>query len=627
MHLNLFVIDGTECDGIGSAFGERIPRVAREQSIRNHEDEAILIARAMLKAGMFQHVHGMHDFEKGGYFYRFTEDGGGSDRIYFPLLLRQQESIESSRKDRETSKPDEAQLVHETFEAQAKLFPFRTALYYPADRQSSEFVAMTYGELSRISSQLAAWLEQQDICAEGSACSPVGIFCEGLWSIVALLAVMKVGRPYLPLDPAYPAKRLQYTVEVARCRVILCTRRERSLSLLTRPGDAVKFIPLDSSRKYWGKVRVRWDRLNGASRSARESSSDSEGSSVSIEKAAADVLYTIFTSGSTGKPKAVCGTHSATLARFRWMWKKYPFDADGEVVVLLTSLCFVDSVFEIFGALGRGAAVLAIPRSMRADTDALLREAHLRKVTRITVVPSMLRSIVTSPVPIPAHIKHWVCSGEALPMSLMRLFFEKARRSSPREVFLLNLYGTTEVSGDVTFQEFSSSTFRLWGEGGVSVAPIGSPIPGNKVVLMAPIGDRALAEVPSGEVGEVFISGSHLSMGYLHDADSEKGGFVWLRRHLVKPAFITQFEYRFCSPGSPGARRWFRTGDFARESVVGSSKKSEKWRLLHFLGRRDAQVKIRGHRVDLLKFKRPYWIRAHEMLQRYTCRWFLLKAA
>ena len=56
---------------------------------------------------------------------------------------------------------------------------------------------------------------------------------------------------------------------------------------------------------------------------------------------------------------------------------------------------------------------------------------------------------------------------------------------------------------------------------------------------MAPIGDRALA-VPSGEVGEVFISGSYLSMGYLHDADSEKGGFVWLRRHLVKPAFITR---------------------------------------------------------------------------------------
>ena len=113
---------------------------------------------------------------------------------------------------------------------------------------------------------------------------------------------------------------------------------------------------------------------------------------------------------------------------------------------------------------------------------------------------------------------------------------------SPDIFAVLNLYGTTEVSGDVTFQEFSSSTYEFWGRGGgdESIAPIGSPIPGNKVILMAPMGDSAVAEVPAGEVGEVFISGSHLSMVCVYSG-------IRLSSLLLWQHFATRVAGGFCS--------------------------------------------------------------------------------
>ena len=157
--------------------------------------------------------------------------------------------------------------------------------------------------------------------------------------------------------------------------------------------------------------------------------------------------YVCYTSGSTGNPKGVMGTHRATVNRFVWMWNTFPFEP-GEVMAQKTAISFVDHVWEIFGPLLAGVPQVVIsPETVRDPADFLGTLAE-NKVTRLLVVPSLLKALAETQSNLQEtlpSLRLLFCSGERLPASLARRIQEIAP-----DVMLVNLYGSSEVAADVT---------------------------------------------------------------------------------------------------------------------------------------------------------------------------------
>ena len=165
--------------------------------------------------------------------------------------------------------------------------------------------------------------------------------------IVAVLATLKSGGAYLPLDPAYPAERLAFMVEDAAPPVVLTTSRLAPSVPERRTGKVVEVDVFSKTAPETGGARVA--------------------SPVRPE----DPAYVIYTSGSTGQPKGVVGLHRGAVNRLHWMWTKYPF-ADGEICCQKTSLGFLDSMWEIFGPALAGIETVLLPDEVVKDRRQLL---------------------------------------------------------------------------------------------------------------------------------------------------------------------------------------------------------------------------------------------------------------
>src|SRR5437660_1356923 len=155
--------------------------------------------------------------------------------------------------------------------------------------------------------------------------------------------------------------------------------------------------------------------------------------------------------------KGLQGTHRASINRFAWMWKKYPFQP-GEVCCQKTNLGFVDSIWEIFGPLLAGVPSVIIPEEAVRDPELLVQELAREHVTRMVLVPSLLRALLENVPNLQERVPEltlWSCSGEILAVEVAAKFrqvFPKAR--------LLNIYGSSEVAADVTCHEVGESDWR-----------------------------------------------------------------------------------------------------------------------------------------------------------------------
>ena len=359
----------------------------------------------------------------------------------------------------------------------------------------------------------------------------VGICMERRPAVLeAMLASLRLGAAFVPLDCELPGPRLAAILGDANLDAVIAD--ERGASAIAAAADRTGTL-------------VRIDTLPEDGPALQE-----EGRRVSAESPA-QILYT---SGSTGRPKGVVSSHRALVNRLRWMWDAYPFEA-GEVCCMRGSLGFVDSVTSLFGGVLAGVPTYVLADE-RQEPDAIARALGEAGVTRLTIVPALLQTWLTGCGEEGrewlGRIDHWVLSGEPLSGDLV----DRLRRVAPRAT-VLNLYGSTEVAGDVTAYEC-----RAREEG---MVPAGTAIDGMRVSVV----DRWGREAPCGAEGEVTVAGSGLASCYLGDPRMTADRF--------RP-----------SPDGDGARE-FRTGDLGRRRVDGG---------LEICGRADRQVKLNGVRVE-----------------------------
>jgi amino acid adenylation domain-containing protein len=364
--------------------------------------------------------------------------------------------------------------------------------------------------------------------------------------VVGLLGILEAGGAYLPLDPGYPTQRLSHMVEDSGVSVLLTTE-----PLLPRlEVENTRIVCLDRD----------WE-LIGRHPAERPSGGFPD-----------QIAYAIYTSGSTGRPKGVLGTHRGAVNRFTWMWRTYPFE-DADVACQKTSLGFLDSLWEIFGNLLQGVRLVILSDEVVADPRRLAQELIEERVSRIVLVPSLLR-VILERGDLSEQIrgmKLWVTSGEALSVDLANEF----RRQLPRAT-MLNLYGSSEVTADVT-------CFEVGATRSLSSIPIGRPIANTVAHLL----DRTGGIAPVGIPGELLVGGEGLARGYLS------------RPELTAERFVPNAQDEL-----PGARL-YRTGDRARYRHDGS---------VEYLGRSDQQIKIRGFRIELGEIEAV--LREHPLVSR-----------
>jgi amino acid adenylation domain-containing protein len=267
------------------------------------------------------------------------------------------------------------------------------------------------------------------------------------------------------------------------------------------------------------------------------------------------LAYVIYTSGSTGKPKGVMGPHRATINRLMWMYEKFPFELN-EVCCVKSPFGFVDSVWELFGPILNGVPIVLFSTSLSHNIIELTRALEKHRVTRLVLVPSLLRAIIESHtaglISLP-RLRCWILSGEPLSGALSRELL--SRREGGR---LLNLYGSTENAADVAYYEVKTDPMTF-------VTPIGRPIANTRIYIL----DERQEPVPVGVVGELYIGGAGVARGYLN------------RPELTAERFMKD-------PFGEG--RMYRTGDLGNWQEDGN---------IEYIGRNDDQVKIRGCRIEL----------------------------
>jgi amino acid adenylation domain-containing protein len=405
-----------------------------------------------------------------------------------------------------------------------------------ADRTAVTFgdQQLSYRELQAHASQLARRLRSLGVGKE----SLVGVFLErSTRAIIALLAVVKAGGAYLPLDPAYPAERVATILDDARPTVLLT--EEHLLHRL--PPHSAHAICLD-----------------------RESASGSAPADAAFEPGAnlENLAYVIYTSGSTGKPKGVMVTHRNVARLLSATEEWFHFD-ENDVWTLFHSLAFDFSVWEIWGCLLKGGRLVVVPFSISrspADFHELLAK---EQVTVLNQTPSAFYQLITvdqARSSAELALRTVIFGGEALNFKTLRPWFEKHGDRQPR---LINMYGITETTVHVTYREVTAADAA---DGARSL--IGVPIPDLQLYLL---GDGR-QPVQAGEVGEIYVGGAGVARGYLNRPELNAERFV--------PDPFSEF---------PGARM-YRSGDLARLLPDGE---------VEYLGRGDAQVKIQGFRIEL----------------------------
>jgi amino acid adenylation domain-containing protein len=418
--------------------------------------------------------------------------------------------------------------LHALFDVQADLRPEEVVVVSGEE-------SLTYGELRRRAERLGRILRRRGVGPEKIVALAVPRSPE---MIVSILAVLKAGAAYLPLDPDASAQRLAFAIADAAPACVLTT------------SSAAANLPE-------GVPRLLVDALELKDEIECRDGAD-VGSGAAVPDSAA---YIIYTSGSTGVPKGVVATHQNVVRLFESASGLFEFGPE-DVWTLFHFYGFDFSVWEIWGALLHGGRLVIVPhetaRSPFDFMDLLARE----RITVLNQTPSAFYHLMRAEeeylrLSMPLALRYVVFGGETLEFSRLATWFMR----HPTAPALVNMYGITETTVHVTHLPLS----REYSSGNASL--VGAALPDLRVYVL----DASLTPVPPGVAGELYVAGAGLTRGYLG------------RHGLTATRFVAD-------PFGPPASRMYRTGDRGRRLPDGN---------LEYLGRRDRQVKIRGFRVEL----------------------------
>lgn len=401
----------------------------------------------------------------------------------------------------QTDYPREKNII-EIFKEQVVQTPDHKALIFE-DRN------ITYKELDILSDQLANYLELEYTIQKGDF---VGLkLNRSEWQVVSLMAILKLGGIYVPIDPNYPKDRVDYIIQDTDCKLIVDDEFIKSQVFL--------------QQEYQNYVST-------------------------TQVLPSDLTYIMYTSGSTGTPKGVKISHN-NIVRLVKSTNYYNFSGV-ETLLGTGSFSFDAITFEVFGPLLNGASLVLTSKDVLLDSDLLSEEITKQNVDVMWFTAGWLNELVDTNIGVFKGLKTVLAGGDKLSVT----HISKLRNTYPN-LEIINGYGPTE---NTTF----SVTYNIKEVTGD--IPIGFPISNSTVSIIDDFGNL----VPVGVKGEICLGGDGLADGYLNQPE------------LTKEKFIAD-------PNREG-KRLYKTGDLGRWTYDGKIK---------FIGRKDSQVKIRGHRIEL----------------------------
>ncbi|WP_187650806.1 non-ribosomal peptide synthetase, partial [Xenorhabdus indica] len=424
--------------------------------------------------------------------------------------------------------PQEA-LIHQLFEQQAERTPDATAVVF-------EERTLSYAELNQRANQLAHHLlalgvkpdDRVAICVERSP-----------EMVVGLLATLKAGAAYVPLDPTYPLERLAYMLDDAT-PVVLLTQT----SLIERLGSSLPIVLLDAP--------------------AFDNDTESNPDTQALGLTSHHLAYVIYTSGSTGQPKGVMVEHGGFRNYLQWALSHYA--TAGQIDSIVSSpFAFDATVTSIYLPLICGGKMHLIREGQELiELVPALLSIPMEPTTLVKITPTHLAAIgqelQAAKQTCPARC--FVVGGEALSQSIVALWHELSPDSR-----IINEYGPTEtVVGCIAFDTHDQDVNNQ--NSTVENMPIGQPIANTQIYIL----DAQGQPVPLGVIGEIYIGGAGVARGYLN------------RQELTTERFISD------PFSADSGARLYRTGDLGRWRSDGN---------IEYLGRNDFQVKLRGFRIEL----------------------------
>ncbi|MEC4885101.1 MAG: amino acid adenylation domain-containing protein, partial [Scytonema sp. PMC 1070.18] len=387
------------------------------------------------------------------------------------------------------------ECVHEIFERLASQHPESIAVVY-------ENEIWTSSQLNQKANQLARWLRNQGITLD----KPVGICLErSVEMVYAILAVLKAGGCYVPIDPHYPTSRIHSMIQDSKTTLVLTQDNLESQLLVNGETQIVL--------------------LNHLTEEIAAQSSEN----LKVPVLEANIAYIIFTSGSTGRAKGIAISHQSLAHHMAWFIDAFAITRS-DVFLQKTPFSFDGSVWEFWAALMTSAKLVMAKPGGHQDTDYLMHIIQQEKVTIFQVVPTLLEVLLGEQgFGECSSLRLVLCGGEALRKRVLDKFY------TTLAIPLVNIYGPAEATLNASFH-------RCQDNEKIDTVPIGKPLPNTHLYIL----DRDWRPVPLGTPGELYIAGPQLARGY------------WYASRLTADRFLPNPFAQ--EPGD----RMYRTGDNVR---------------------------------------------------------------
>jgi amino acid adenylation domain-containing protein len=429
-----------------------------------------------------------------------------------PMISEEDKMMIDRINETHTDYPKDKTIV-QLFEDQTDLYPNKTAVCCKEH-------SFTYKQLNERTNQLARTLRESGVRAK----TPVAILAEkSLDMIVGILGILKSGGVYVPLDPEYPGQRLNFIMVDSGCKILLTQEKFMKVSI-----DGVTEINLNSQASY-----------------------SNDKSNIEGINRITDLAYIMYTSGSTGIPKGSMIAQKGVVRLVRDI--NYLNLTSDDRILMTGAIVFDATTFEIWGALLNGGTLYIAEKETILNPKTLGNELAENDITILWLTSALFTQIAESRSDIFGKLKYLLSGGDVLSAP----HINKVRKDNPG-LKVINCYGPTE---NTTF-----STTYLIEEDFSSNIPIGKPISNSTTYIF----DKSMNYQPIGIIGELYVGGDGLSIGYINRDDLNARSFI---EHPQKPGV-----------------RLYKTGDFARWLPDGN---------IEFHGRIDNQLKIRGFRIEL----------------------------